>query len=237
MKLLEFNRQKGIYRFQLEEVNTVFHAHPAIEFIFSKTGGVKIETPTASFENVFFAIINTNIKHRVIAQKDAIDLTMLEANSEFLSKILHQFDIKLRNGVYIETSTSNKIDLTESLSTLYHQELIPMTNDLRIQECLDYLNSTASDYKQMIGVLKSKTNLSESRLSHIFKEEIGISIKKYLVWSRLKKAFQLVIDQNISMYEAALQSGFYDQAHLSKAFKQMLGLKPSEVYNSRMLQA
>ena len=88
----------------------------------------------------------------------------------------------------------------------------------------------------MIEVLKSKTNLLESRLSHLFKSEMGISLKKYLVWSRLKKAFELVIAGKMNMYEASIESGFYDQAHLSKAFKQILGIAPSESYNSRMIQ-
>ena len=88
----------------------------------------------------------------------------------------------------------------------------------------------------MMRSLQAETHLSESRLSHLFKEEMGLSLKKYLVWSRLRETIQYVLSEEISLYEAGLRSGFFDQAHLSRAFKQMLGLSPSKVYNSRMIQ-
>ena len=56
------------------------------------------------------------------------------------------------------------------------------------------------------------------------------------MWSKLKKAFESVVREDKNMYEASIANGFYDQAHLSKAFRQMLGISPSDVYNSRMLQ-
>jgi len=236
MKVIEFNSLKGIYNFELQEIKTIFHAHPAMEILCSENGGIKIETPIHSFENISFAIVDKNVRHKVIFEKGILNVVMVEATSDSLAEILNQFDIRLNHGIYVDRNTTDKINLMHRISVLLNQKVIRLTKDLRVQECLNYLNSNSSDYKQMIGFLKLKTNLSESRLSHIFKNEIGISLKKYLVWSRLKKAFQLVTSNNVNMYEATLQSGFYDQAHLSKAFKQMFGLSPSVVYNSRMLQ-
>ena len=79
--------------------------------------------------------------------------------------------------------------------------------------------------------------LSDSRLSHLFKEHIGISIKKYLIWNKLRKAINLYLSESTNLTDVSIQSGFFDQAHLSNSFKKVLGVSPSKVYNSRILQS
>ena len=236
MKILTFNSEKGVYHFDLEGIHTQFHSHPAIEIIFSEVGGIQIETSDAIFKEVYFAIIDRNIPHKITSNPTNINLMMVEYNSSFFLELLKSFNLTLGNGVHISQQANNHYKLIDKIASFHHQLSPSFTNNDRINKCVNYLNSSSSDYKQMISFLKEEVHLSESRLSHLFKEEMGISIKKYLVWSRLKKAFQLVVNQKINLYEAALQSGFYDQAHLSKAFKELLGMNPSEAYNSRTLQ-
>ena len=236
MKIIEFDLEKGSYEFELSGIETASHAHPAIEMVWSKNGGITIETTNKLVENIAFAIIGANIIHRIAAPKENVQVLMIECHPTFLKKISSQFDMELKEGIYTETNKTDRAALIKECFILGRNHKTLPTTNLRIQTCVNYLNSTVADYKEMIPILKSKVHLSESRLSHLFKEEMGLSIKKYLVWSRLKKAFELVINRKLNMYEAALQVGFYDQAHLSKAFKQMLGLNPSKVYNSRMLQ-
>lgn len=236
MKVRAFNIKKGVYQFTLNEVNTGFHAHPAVEIILSKQGNFSIETQNASFQQSSFAVINSNISHRVLANNCTINLLMIECSPSVLQTFLKEFNIKIVKGVFVEKSIGSKSGLLESILKYCLQNTIARTDDNRVESCLQHFNDTPIEYKEMMETLKSKTNLSESRLSHLFKEEIGISLKKFLVWNRLKKAFALVLSQRLNLYEASLQSGFYDQAHLSKAFKQMLGLNPSEMYNSRTLQ-
>jgi AraC-like DNA-binding protein len=78
--------------------------------------------------------------------------------------------------------------------------------------------------------------LSESRLSHLFKENIGISLKKYLLWNKLKKTVKQHLTEKEDLFTSLIKAGFYDQPHFSKAFKTMLGVKPTKAYNSRTLQ-
>ncbi len=35
----------------------------------------------------------------------------------------------------------------------------------------------------------------------------------------------------------SIESGFFDQAHMIKSFKSVLGVNPSKAYNSRTLQS
>ena len=236
MKVHEFDINKGIYKFELDEIQTEIHSHPAFEIMFSRSGGIELEIENCKYRNIALAIIEPHKPHKVKYQKDKILVLMIECNGEHLQKLLSKFDILLSKGIYVDNQTNDITEIIEEIVESCYNSNIPIVMDERIQKCLNFLNTTSSDYKTIIKELKLRTHLSDSRLSHLFKEEIGTSIKKYFVWSKLKKAFDQVVRGEKNMYEASIENGFYDQAHLSKAFKQMLGISPSDVYNSRMLQ-
>ncbi len=236
MKIIEFNTNKGIYNFELDEINTKFHAHPAIEIIHALNGKFFLETLDNKYPNLSFAIIDKNISHKIISDNCDIKMLMIECDPNSFQGFLHPFEIELTSGIFTIEQQNKNPPLLSSIISAYKNIPIGKTKNQRVEKCLDYLDSSRSDYKKMIQELKTIVNLSESRLSHIFKEEMGISIKKYFVWSKLKRAFQSVLNNKINLYEAAIDSGFYDQAHLSNAFKQMLGISPSEKYNSRIIQ-
>lgn len=240
MKIHEFNIEKGIYKFELGEMKTEIHSHPAFEIMFSKNGGIDLEVENCKYRNVSLAIIEPNTPHKIEFKKANVIVLMIECNVAYLKKRLLDFDIVLSEGVYAgNKSNDNQEFIEEIIFSVCHTQ-ITIALDERVQKALNYLNNTlnntSSDYKEIMKDLKLRTHLSESRISHLFKKEIGISIKKYFVWSKLKKAFKSVVQEEKNMYDASIENGFYDQAHLSNAFKQMLGITPSDVYNSRMLQ-
>jgi AraC family transcriptional regulator len=55
---------------------------------------------------------------------------------------------------------------------------------------------------------------------------------EYLRWCRIEKAKSLLASSNLSLAEAALESGYADQSQLSKAFKRHFGVSPGEYRRS-----
>lgn len=236
MKIHEFDIKKGIYKFELNDIETEFHSHPTFEILFSKDGRIEIETNKCKYSNLSFAIIEPNTLHKIKNDKNDIVVLMVECNSNYLREILSNFDIQLFEGIFIESQKINREPVISEIICKLRKSAISIVTDIRVIKSLNYLNNSSSEYTILMTELKSQVNLSDSRLSHLFKEEIGISIKKYFVWSKLKRAFKKVLNENKTMYQASIEVGFYDQAHLSKAYKQVLGITPSYVYNSRTLQ-
>lgn len=236
MKIHEFNIEKGVYKFELDEIKTEIHSHPTFEIIFSKNRGIDLEVKNQKQTNLSLVIIEPNEPHKIEFKKTNVVFLMIECNTEYLKNILSKFDIVLSKGIYTEHPPSNRNGLLEEIMFSIYDTKIPITSDERIQKCLNYLNGTLPEYQNIMKDLNLITNLSDSRMSHLFKKEIGISIKKYFVWSKLKRAFESVVKENKNMYEASIENGFFDQAHLSNTFRQMFGISPSDVYNNRMLQ-
>ncbi|MBH0236351.1 helix-turn-helix transcriptional regulator [Methylobrevis albus] len=74
--------------------------------------------------------------------------------------------------------------------------------------------------------LARAANLSPSRLQHLFKQEIGVSLRRYRTWSRMRRAIaEIVAGANFTT--AAHAAGFADQPHFARDFRATFGAPAS----------
>lgn len=71
--------------------------------------------------------------------------------------------------------------------------------------------------------LAARVNLSPSRFSHWFVEQSGIPLRSYKKWLKLRIAMDILLD-GFNPTDAAMQAGFSDLAHMSRAFSESFGL-------------
>lgn len=97
----------------------------------------------------------------------------------------------------------------------------------RIAKALSYIHH-AQGKALTLHQLAAQVFLSESRLSHLFKAEVGIPIQRYLLWYKvMQTAFN--IGRGMSLTDAAEEAGFADSAHFSRTFRAMFGITPSHI--------
>lgn len=94
-----------------------------------------------------------------------------------------------------------------------------------LQRAIDYIKENLSQNITLEN-LAAVVNLSPYYFARLFKEEIGIAPHQYLIQQRVERAKQLLIEGNLSLAQIANCVGFADQSHLSRHFKQHLGLSP-----------
>lgn len=76
--------------------------------------------------------------------------------------------------------------------------------------------------------LATSVGLSESRFLHLFRQEIGSSLRRYRLWSRLMRAgAQVAAGENLTT--AAVEAGFASPSHLADRFKTTFGLSATQL--------
>jgi len=76
--------------------------------------------------------------------------------------------------------------------------------------------------------------LSPSRFAHLFKEEIGVPFRRYMLWRKLSRAME-EFGRGANLTNAAHAAGFTDSAHLTRTWRQMWGISPTTMVGSARL--
>ena len=77
--------------------------------------------------------------------------------------------------------------------------------------------------------------LSPSRFAHLFKQQLGLPFRHYVLWRKLTRAM-VAIGSGGTIADAAHAADFADAAHLTKTFYQMVGMAPSALMRGRFAQ-
>jgi AraC family transcriptional regulator len=85
------------------------------------------------------------------------------------------------------------------------------------------------NFRQDIGLaeLANLTHLSQSRFARGFRISTGVPPYSWTLQRRVAAAEHLLASTNIPVSEIAVQIGFADQSHLTKAFRRALGTTPA----------
>lgn len=87
---------------------------------------------------------------------------------------------------------------------------------------------TRLDATLRVTALADELEMSASRLSHLVTEHLGIPFRPYVLWLRLQRAAG-ELARGRAITEAAHVAGFADGAHMTRVFRRMFGIAPSEV--------
>lgn len=213
-----------------DSLNTERHSHIAHQISYSldaKPFRVEVNNRVESKRAVF---IPSQVNHKFLDEKGKY-LTILIDNE----------------------STFSEIDLSEKFLTIKEfpkgkDEIVKLLNqlglsndkslDTRVMRTLDLIKNSQNLESIRIKEIAQDVDLSESRLLHLFKAEVGVPFRKYILWKKLKSAVtEFSANTGRNFTEIALDAGFSDSAHLSKVIKASFGLSPSDILkNSQFIK-
>ncbi|WP_144391762.1 helix-turn-helix domain-containing protein [Pleionea sediminis] len=229
--------------------NSIELSQGAASFIVSLAGNIQI---THSQEKVSRSITSTLIppdtKVQIDTQKQVfaclyldpllVDWNRLkETMSEEFGNILLNSKLELDFKRYLQQIVQKQLNyfqayelLEKLLDTISGRSTSHVHPDHRVVKVIDMIKKSISD-NLAVEQLAKAVNLSVPRLTQLFKENTGISIRKYRRWHRLfVSANQL--SSGKSLTETAQDTGFSDSAHFSNTFRSIMGLKPSEMLSN-----
>jgi AraC-like DNA-binding protein len=99
--------------------------------------------------------------------------------------------------------------------------------DARIASVVDALLSSPS-LESDTATLAARAGLSGSRFQHLFKATTGVTVRRYRLWARMRRAIAMSV-AGATITHAALEAGFSSPAHFSAAFREMFGMAPTQL--------
>lgn len=98
-------------------------------------------------------------------------------------------------------------------------------NYQRLKAALDFIESRFGE-QLTIDTIAQKVCLSPSRLSHIVKSELGMTLTQYLSKVRTDRAKTLLLERERSISQISLEVSYPDQSYFTKVFKRVEGVRP-----------
>ncbi len=109
-----------------------------------------------------------------------------------------------------------------------HRPLYENYEDDRVRAAMILMEQNM-EYGLSIPQLASAVGLSRRQLERVFMEKAGMSPAQAYKLVRLKRARALLANPKLSMIEIALDVGFENASHFTRAFKRTFGATPSQV--------
>ncbi|MBY0516915.1 MAG: AraC family transcriptional regulator [Bacteriovoracaceae bacterium] len=220
--------------------NTGEHSHNAIQVVIALDGETEIQIEGEWRKDSVFVLL-PNTKHRttflgrvallyVDAEDSRFHFTPNSPNAFVSSETLNRLNSCCNSPVSLGDA---EILYNSVLTDLGIYAFSSGPQDPRIRKCLKYIESQIGNEINMEDICK-KAGLSESTFSHLFSKEVGIPLRRLLIWKRLKIAINYFLQNGCTLTEASLQAGFSDQSHFTKSFREIFGITPSFVFGKKL---
>ncbi|AOM41632.1 helix-turn-helix domain-containing protein [Xenorhabdus hominickii] len=239
VRLYEYNSQ---YLVLSHNMKTEWHHHPCLQLTVSPHySKIRIDTEQRP-QQAYGFIVASNIKHRLHTEDEPCFNFLVDPIHPLYHLLLHK--IKNSDIVYLESESSRLIAdyFVYCVQSNTSPNILILNYWLgQLDDCDCYLDDRIVKATTLISELSVKCissheiskrlYLSESRFLHLFRQEMGINFRGYLLWKRFHHAFENIHSPN-SLTALAYQSGFSDSAHLSRTCMKLYGLRPSELKNA-----
>lgn len=158
-----------------------------------------------------------------------IKFSYIKMNERMFNDVIELFDNLEKNAMNLE----NEPKLLKYVSTLtnigdksYEKENNINLNFKKINEIKEYLDESYLN-EITLDDLSKISGISKYYLIRQFEESQGLSPHKYLTNLRINHAKNLLRNED-NFADIALESGFYDQSHFIKYFKEYTGVTPTK---------
>ena len=154
--------------------------------------------------------------------------------AEFEKLNLHPVNISLGEVMIVEKELKKEQlnNLSDALQAVGF-EMIDTKRSKQIEQIKTFIIDTIhykeeQPQKNFSELISKHLHHDYSYLSNLFSEIEGITIEQYILNQKIEKVKELLMYNELSLSQIALQLGYSSTAHLSNQFKKLTGLTPSQ---------
>lgn len=199
------------------------HKHHFIEILFSNN---KLDFEINNKKiTARCLLINSNIKHRCLSKNEQICTINIDPESKTGCMLKNRC---LLNKPYVQIKQIKHTNIElfiKKFNSIFDSSFDENLLSPVVKKVIKYLNDNISG-KIYISDISAQVYYSESRLQHIFAEQMNTPIINYLQMLRVKKTIHM-LQKGETLSECVFCCGFTDYSHLNRVFKSMFGVSPS----------
>lgn len=213
------------------------HAHHAVQLVWLAEGALEITLPTRTV-TAAAALIPARVPHAFSAPPRPLALLLVDAHGargaalDRCARSLVGQDLAGRLAGVGPPDTAATLADTEAwirtvLAALGVEAFDVQAPSRTTRRAIAYVEQSLDGVPRLTEAA-ALASTSASRLSHRFSAEIGLPFRRFVLWTRMKRAVEATRAGG-DLTAAAAAAGFSDAAHLSRTFRAMFGLSPSNV--------
>jgi AraC family transcriptional regulator len=226
------------------------HSHHAIQIFIALDGAAAVRTTGGEWREGRGIIVRPDIEHSFNARGATGAMVFVDPESSegaWLRSVLAE-DITIAPAARLQTCLAELSAFRERpLESMEVGDLVrhcvrafcagaPPSRrlDSRVTAVLKKIRES-HDLRLSLEAAARLVHLSPGRFAHLFKEQMGLPFRRYLLWRKLARAM-LAIGRQSTIAEAAHASDFADAAHLTRTFHQMFGIPPSVMLRGQFFE-
>jgi transcriptional regulator, AraC family len=183
------------------------HAHYAHQLLMARDGEVKAIIDDQPRQAALL-VIASNQRHAI-----------LDSDQQAVTLFAEPLAFELADLQRLCQSTGPDLQpLAEGLRELPRRQLDP-----RLEKALQRIRAL-DDGALPARKLAEEASLSLSQLERLFSGTLGLSVRRLVLWQRLRQALRLAMAGD-SLTTAAIAAGFADSAHFSRSVRSHFGIR------------
>jgi AraC-like DNA-binding protein len=217
---------------------TARHRHHAVQLLMTMHGTMLIRGGAGTdWMKCGAALVRTDALHEIDARDTTALIGFVDSESELGAALSSRIEDdvccvpptevacwRASLGMPLTAERVERWVRTEFLHRRHVPEIHP-----RVNRVLKYLRERPEiPHDVSLKTLSRVSGLSPSRFMHAFTESVGVPLRPYILWLRLQSA-ACDLNNGANVTAAAHSAGFSDAAHLTRTFRRMLGMTPTDL--------
>ncbi len=220
------------------------HSHETLQLVFDIEKHFFLKAEGQDWNPFKSAIIKDGSLHQLDSNGGIQLFIYLDKDSDYAKSLSAKF-LKHQSINSLDVPSLNKLCtdffkrllVVDDCNALYHgcinllNHLVDVKPtiaiDVRVEKAIKFIAENQVR-KFKVKLVADHVCLSESRLRHLFKTQVGQPIQNFMLWMKVVASLNLVL-KGKPVSNSAYDAGFWDSSHMIRSYHELLGASPSAI--------